>query len=72
MLEYPFATDEQKELANMARSILEKELAPACTTWSRPTTERGSFPWTSSRPWPRRATPECWCPRNTAGWASIT
>ena len=27
-VEYPFATEEQRELADLARTILEKELAP--------------------------------------------
>ena len=44
MLEYPFATDEQKELANMARSILEKELAPRLHDLEQANDGKGEFP----------------------------
>ena len=44
MLEYPFATEEQKELANMARSILEKELAPRLHELEQANDGKGEFP----------------------------
>ena len=44
MVHYPFATEEQKELANMARMILEKELAPRLHDLERANNGKGEYP----------------------------
>ena len=44
MVEYAFATEEQKELANTAREILEKELKPRIHELEMANNGRGEFP----------------------------
>ena len=44
MVEYPFATEEQKELALIARTIMEKELKPRIHEFENANDGKGIFP----------------------------
>ena len=44
MVEYPFATEEQKELAEIARTIMEKELKPRLHEFENANDGKGIFP----------------------------
>ena len=46
MVNYILATEEQRELAEDARKILEKELSPALMNWSTATTAWANSLWT--------------------------